>query len=110
MLLELVKTLTTQQNRELIARGIPQSRLSEWKYEKGLPVIEQLPDLAEVTGTRFEDLARDLAILRAKSSSRSRVESILGKAVAAGVAVMLAICGVVGSAQLAGPNGLSRRR
>lgn len=110
MLLELVKTLTPSQNRQLIDRGVPSSRLSEWRHGKGLPALAVLPDLADVTGTRFEDLARDLAILTAKESSRKRVESILGKAVAAGVAVMLAICGVVGSAQLAGPNGLFRRR
>lgn len=110
MLAELVKTLTTAQNRDLIDRGIPSSRLSEWKHGRGLPPISALPDLAEVTGTRFEDLARDLAILTARDSSRKRIESMLGKAVAAGVAVMLVICGIVGSAQLAGPSGLFRRR
>lgn len=107
---DLVHSLNAAQRMELQRRGIAPSRVSEWKAGRRLPTRPQAAHLADVTGYSYLQLERELAELEAKAEDRPALRAILGKAVAAGVAVMLAICGVVGSAQLAGPNALSRRR
>lgn len=107
---DLVVSLSARQRDELESRGIPKSRVSEWKHGHRLPTRPQAAHLADVTGYSFLELERELTELEAKAEDRPLLRTILGKAVAVGVAVMLVICGVVGSAQLAGPNGSFRRR
>lgn len=110
MFKQVLENLTPSMKAELRAGGITDQMRSDWAHDRRYATAAQLLILADVAGVDPLPMLRELATFKAHPKEQKLLQRALGKAIAAGVAVMLVLCGVAGSAQLVGPNGSFRRR
>lgn len=104
MFQELINRLTQEQKQELITRGIPQPRLSDWKRGKRLPTRTQVLILADVTETDAMEIEREVMALEIKPEERAIFSRVLGTRTAAlGVAILS--LGMLGTPSNANAHG-----
>ena len=61
MFQQLVRGLTATDIHALAARGVPHTRVSEWRAGRRIPTRSQAVALATVAGISFDKLERELA-------------------------------------------------
>lgn len=93
MLQKLIENLTKEQRARLREQGIERTHLYEWRTGKRLPTELQVAELAAAAGVSYDELQREVTILRAPESKRERVKALLGK-LGHGAAVTL-VCGAI---------------
>lgn len=69
MYLQALKTLSAQDIHALAAKGVPQTRVSEWKRGKRLPTRTQALALATVAGLDFGKLEYELALMETRKDA-----------------------------------------
>lgn len=92
----LINGLTTEEKQELIARGIPQPRLSDWKRGCRLPTRTQVLVLADVTGTDPMEIEREVMALELKPEERAKFQRVL-KIPAGAMGALFLILGIMGT-------------
>jgi hypothetical protein len=70
MLEQALKTMKPEHTHELAARGIPHTRISEWKAKRALPTRTQTFALAEVRGLNFDELEREIVLLELEHKAK----------------------------------------
>ena len=95
MFYELIGSLSAEQKKELVARGVPQPRLSEWNCRKRLPTRAQVLILADVAKVDPLKIEAEVMLLEAPPAERARYAERLG------VGTVLAVLAV-----LTRPDGL----
>ena len=78
MFAELIAALSHDQKTELYRRRVTPQLLSDWKHGRRLPTEVQVADLADISGMPWEDLQREIAVLRAPVHRRAEIARIVG--------------------------------
>lgn len=107
MFKELIEGLTKEQMQRLKELGVPQPRVSEWRYGKGLPSRRAVLALAEVTGADAMELEREVMALEIKPEDRAIFSRVLGARTAALGAAILSL-GLMGTPSNANADQGSR--
>lgn len=89
MFQDLIANLTMEQKRELMARGIPQPRLSDWKRGVRLPTRPQVLLLADVVNVDPLKIEAEVMLLETPPADRARYAKRLG------VGTMLAVLAIL---------------
>lgn len=104
---DLIARLTIEQKRELMARGIPQPRLSDWKSGKRLPTRQQVLVLAEVVGMDPLAIEAEVMLLETPPGEREHYKGFLSRMSGAVLSLMFLILGMGFPAEKANAdNGL----
>lgn len=96
MFQELINGLTQEQKQELITRGIPQPRLSDWKRGKRLPTRTQVLILADVTKHDPLEIEAEIMLMETPPEQRDLFKRLMG--VAASVFLVLGMFGAPSNA------------
>ncbi len=77
MLTDLIRALDHDQKTELYRRRIGPGLLGDWKMGRRLPTEVQVVDLAEVTGTEWAELQKEITVMRAPEERRAQIAKAL---------------------------------
>jgi len=94
MFQDLIANLTTEQKRELMARGIPQPRISDWKRGVRLPTRTQVLLLAEVVGVDPLTIEAEVMLLETPPGEREHYKGFLSRMSGAVLTLMILILGM----------------
>ena len=94
MFQDLIANLTMDQKRELMARGIPQPRISDWKNGKRLPTRPQVLLLAEVVGVDPLTIEAEVMLLETPPGEREHYKGFLSRMSGAVLTLMFLILGM----------------
>lgn len=74
MYAELIEQLTTADRKALAERGVPNSRISEWRTGLRLPTRPQVLALAEVKGVDYITLEKELIVIETEKEAERKPE------------------------------------
>lgn len=72
MYAELLENLTTADRKALAERGVPSSRVSEWKTGFRVPTRPQVLALADLKGLDPMELERELVLIEAEKEAQEK--------------------------------------
>lgn len=72
MYVALLDSLTSADRKELAERGVPSSRISEWKTGFRFPTRPQTLALAEVKRVDYMELERELMLLETQEEAKKK--------------------------------------
>jgi hypothetical protein len=72
MYAELLENLTVNDRKALAERGVPSTRVSEWRTGFRLPTRPQVLALAEVKGVDYIELERELMALETEKEAAKK--------------------------------------
>ncbi len=74
MYAELIETLSTNDRKALAARGVPNSRISEWRTGLRFPTRPQVLALADVKGVDYIELEKELMAIETEKEAMKKPE------------------------------------
>lgn len=74
MYIDLINNLTAEDRRALALRGVPSTRVSEWKTGLRLPTRPQAIALAEVKGVDALQLETELVLIETEKEAEKKPE------------------------------------
>jgi hypothetical protein len=78
MFAELLSKLDHPMKAELYRRHVSPGLVGDWKAGRRLPTEVQVAHLAAVTHANWQDLQREITVLRAKPEERDEVAKVVG--------------------------------
>ena len=72
MFAELIKDLTTEDRKALAERGVPSSRVSEWKTGFRLPTRPQVLALADLKGLDPMQLEKEIVLIEMEKEAQEK--------------------------------------